>query len=164
MGYEQYAAFEGFNSTLQFFFCVNVQVVCRFVQYQPVDVFQHQLAKTYFGSFATTKNENFTGDVFVSQAAACESSTNFVIGKTGIFIPHIFQSSLFVFLTFFLFKVTGLQEFAQLNLTANRGDKTKNGFEEGGFTQTVYATDGNFLTTFQIEGNGTGEGSVVTQH
>ena len=63
-----------------------------------------------------------------------------------------------------MFKVTGLQKFAQLNLTANRGDKTKNGFEECGFTQTVYATDGNFLTTFQIEGNGTGEGSIVAQY
>ena len=139
-------------------------MVGRFVQYQPVDVFEHQLAKTYFSSFATTENENFTGDVFVSQTATCESCTNFVVGEAGIFVPNIFQSSFFVLFTFFLFKVTRLQEFAQFNFAANRRNQTEDGFEESGFTQAVYATDCDFLTAFQIEGNRTGKGSVIAQN
>ena len=102
--------------------------------------------------------------MFVSQTATCECSTNFVVSEAGIFIPNIFQRSFFVFIAFFLFKVTRLQEFAQFNFAANRRDKTEDGFKKSSFTQAVYTTDCDFLAAFQIEGNGAGKGSIITQN
>ena len=124
VGNKQNAALEFLQCTLQLVFCVNIKMVGRFVQYQPVDILQHQLAQAYLGSLTAAENENLTGDVLVSQTAACKCSTHLVVGQAGILVPNIIESSILVLFAFLLLKIAGLQEFTQLNLAADRRNDT----------------------------------------
>ena len=120
MGNKQNAALEFLQRTLQLVFGVNIKMVGRFVQYQPVDILQHQLAQAHLGSLTATEDENLTGDMLVGQTAACKCSTHLVVGQAGIFVPNIIESSILVLFAFLLLKIAGLQEFTQLNLAADR--------------------------------------------
>lgn len=70
VGDEQDAAFKGDEGAFELFFGVYVQMVGRFVQYQPVYVAQHQFAQAHFGGFAAAQNKNLAGDMLIGQPAA----------------------------------------------------------------------------------------------
>ena len=139
-------------------------MVGRFVEHQPVYVLEHELAQTHLGSLAAAEHEHLAGNMLVCQTAACQCSANLIVGQTGIFVPDIVESCVFVLFSLLLLKVARLQEFAQLNAAADRRDDAEDGFEQRGFAEAVDAADGNFLTALQIEGYRTSERAVIAKH
>ena len=67
VGNEKDGAFEGFEGSFEFFFSVDVEMVGRFVENEPVGFAEHKLAESYFGIFAAAEYHHEAGDMFVSK-------------------------------------------------------------------------------------------------
>ena len=89
MGYQQYAALERFQRSLQLLLGVHIQMVGGLVQHQPVHILQHHLAQAHLRSFAAAQHENLASDVLVGQAAACQGCAHLIVGHAGIGVPYI---------------------------------------------------------------------------
>ena len=96
VGNKQNAALEFLQCTLQLVFCVNIKMVGRFVQYQPVDILQHQLAQAYLCSLTAAEYETLLVMCSLVRPQPCECSTYLVVGQARIFVPNIIESSILV--------------------------------------------------------------------
>ena len=77
--------------------------------------------------------------------------TCFMVCKRWVLIPKFIKCSIVVITRVFLSKVTVLNIFTKFYFTTNWFKDTKKCFKKCRFTKTIYTTDSNFFTTFNVE-------------
>lgn len=97
------------QSFLQRIFCINIQMVCRFIQQKKIRIPVQKLAQAYLCLLATTQDPDLTFYVLCRQSTFCQCRADFILGTGRKLLPQLFYTCIFIFTFYFLFKVTDLQ-------------------------------------------------------
>ena len=77
------------QSFLQRIFCINIQMVCRFIQQKKIRISVQKLAHAYLCLLATTQDPDLTFYVLCRQSTFCQCRADFILGTGRKLLPQL---------------------------------------------------------------------------